>query len=232
MVSLLARATPNRMTVPSIAAASAGSNRLVAGDSLEAGLEMRRIHHVLLVAQAEAQHATSENGGKDEASLVWKSPASPTRNADSTGARPVSGLTSAPTTRIARLPLRGQCRLCSMRLHRAPTSRFIRDRVETRSRDTGLQRLSLKYPPGTVNEKCDAPRTIQKSRLPGINPRYCPVIDHFSAPWAMDERLVSHQPGLLDGPGDAPFALTRPPLAAKLGPMNVRSVSIRWWWPV
>ena len=43
-------------------------------------------------------------------------------------------------------------------------------------------------------------RTIQKSRLPGINPRYCPVIGHFSAPWTMDERLVSHQPGLLDSP--------------------------------
>ena len=57
--------------------------------------------------------------------------------------------------------------------------------------------------PGRPYRSPDACRTIQKSRLPGINPRYCPVIDHFSAPWAMDERLVSHQPGLLDGPADA-----------------------------
>ena len=32
-----------------------------------------------------------------------------------------------------------------------------------------------------IHRKHPEPRTIQKSRLPGINPRYCPVIGHFSA---------------------------------------------------
>ena len=44
-------------------------------------------------------------------------------------------------------------------------------------------------------------RSIQKSQLPRISPRHCPIIDRFLAPFAMDERLVSHQPGLLDSPG-------------------------------
>ena len=60
-----------------------------------------------------------------------------------------------------------------------------------------------------VVEQAGPGRTIQKSRLPGINPRYGPVIDHFSAPWGMDERLVSHQPGLLDGPAGPGAALAQ-----------------------
>ena len=108
-------------------------------DGLEAGLKLCRIHHVLLVIAAEAQHATSENGVSGKQALsgsrlhhlpVTQTPLDPGRSPDSRSNR-------SPGLLAYRCGGSVGFALCSCIAHRLPISSGAASRSRPWTPDSG-----------------------------------------------------------------------------------------------